>query len=79
MWRDPMDELIEDLEQIAPPERPKYGGGQEALTDVQHWVQVILRSDHVDPDDPELKHAAEKGRRAMNRLLGRPEDLTPGS
>ena len=77
MWHDPMDELIADLEQIAPPEQGKYGGGQQALTAVQHWAQVILRSATTDPDDPELKQAAEYGRRAMNRLVGRPEDWTP--
>ena len=31
MWTDPMDELIADLEQIAPPEQGQYGGGQDTL------------------------------------------------
>ncbi len=79
MWHDPMDELIADLDRIAPPEQGQYGGGQQALTEVQHWAQVILKSETADPDDPELKQAAENGRRAMNRLVGRPEDWTPGS
>ena len=85
MWVDPLDELIADLEEIAPPEQPKYGGGYEALTEVQHWAAVLLRrADAVypnlgDPDDTEIKEAVEKGRRAMNRYIGRPEDWTPGS
>ena len=33
MWRDPMDELIADLEQIAPREPSKFGGNPEDFTE----------------------------------------------
>ena len=32
MWRDPMDELIADLEQVAPPEQSKFGGNPEGTS-----------------------------------------------
>ena len=35
MWRDPMDELIADLEQVAPRERSKFGGNSEDFTEWQ--------------------------------------------
>ena len=85
MWHDPLDELITDLEDVLPPEESRFGGSQEAFNEVHHWAEVILRRadevypNPIDPDDPEMQEAAEKGVRAMNRFVGRPEDLTPVS
>ena len=85
MWRDPMDELIADLETVAPPERSKFGGNPEDLVEWQKWSTRVLRRfedaypDDVDQDDPEVQREARNARRAMNRYVGRPEDWTPGS
>ena len=84
MWRDPMDELIADLEEIAPPEQPNFYD-REAMVEVHYWAARIVRRgedaypDPVDQDDPEVQREAENMGRAMNRALGRPEDWTPGS
>ena len=57
-------------------------GGQEAFNEVHHCAEVILRRadevypNRIDPNDPEMREAAENGRRAMNRFVGRPEDWT---
>ena len=83
MWRDPMDELIADLEQIAPRERSKFGGNSEDFTEWQLCNARLLRRadaaypDDVDQDDPEVQREARNMRRAMNRYVGRPEDWTP--
>ncbi len=85
MWRDPMDELIADLERIVPPERQTFGGGHDVMTEMQLCDDYMLRrADEAYPDgppedDPELQEWAERRRRATNRWLGRPDDWTPGS
>ena len=85
MWRDPMDELIADLEQVESPEKSKFGGNPEDYTDWQKWNTRLVRRfedaypDDVDYDDPEVQREARNARRAMNRYVGRPEDWTPGS
>ncbi len=85
MWRDPMDELIADLEQIAPPEPSKFGGNSKDLVEVQQCNARLLRRfedaypNEVDWDDPEVQREARNMCRAMNRYVGRPEDWTPGS
>ncbi len=84
MWRDPMDELIADLEQIAPRERSKFGGNSEDFTEWQQCSARLLRRfedaypGDVDQDDPEVQREARNMCRAMNRYVGRPEDWTPG-
>ena len=84
MWHDPMDELIADLEQVAPPERSQFGGNSEDFIEVQKLSAYILRrvdeayaDNPVDPNDPKVQRAAENMHRAMNRYVGRPEDWTP--
>ena len=86
MWVDPLDQLIADLEEIAPPEQGKYGGGQEAFNEMQHWQHCILRriiaaepDGEIDQDDPEVQREREGFHRVLNRFLGRPDDWTPGS
>ncbi len=80
MWVDPLDELIADLEQVLPSEESPFGGGHEAFNEVQHAAEIILRQadaaypNQVDSTDPEIKEAVEKGVRAMNQFVGRPED-----
>ena len=85
MWIDPMDELIADLEQVAPPERSTFGGNSEDLTEWQTWSARLHRRvedaypEEVDYDDPEVQREVRNMGRAMNRYVGRPEDWTPGS
>ena len=85
MWRDPMDELIADLEQIAPRERSKFGGNPEDFTEWHQCSARLLRRfedaypDKIDYDNPEVQREARNMCRAMNRYVGRPEDWTPGS
>ena len=80
-----MDELIADLEQVAPPEKSKFGGNSEDFVEWQKWNTRLLRRadaaypDDVDYDDQEVQREARNARRAMNRYVGRPEDWTPGS
>ena len=82
MWRDPLDELIEDLERIVPPEKPTFGSVQDAILDIQFAMARILRDDDEDggdADSPEIEAAGRQLRRAMNRLLGRDDDAPPES
>lgn len=85
MWHDPMDELIADLEQIAPRERSKFGGNPEDFTEWQQCSARLLRRfedaypDDVDYDDPGVQREARNMCRAMNRYVGRPEGWTPRS
>ena len=84
MWRDPMDELIADLEQVAPPEPSPFGGNKKDLVEWQKWACRLLRRveaaypDEVDQDDPEVQRETRNACRAMNRYVGRPEEWTPG-
>ena len=85
MWRDPMDELIADLEQFAAPEpsKFKFGGDPKDLVEWQLCNARLLRRaedaypDDVDYDDPEVQRDLRNMDRAMNRYVGRPEDWTP--
>ena len=56
MWRDPMDELIADLEQIAPPEPSEFNDQMPSFTDMTYWSARSLRRldsewDGHDPDE----------------------------
>ena len=55
MWRDPMDELIAELEQIAPPEQSKFGGNPEDLMEVQKWSAQLLRRAEEWPEPMSLQ------------------------
>jgi len=80
MWRDPMDELIEDLERIVPPEKPTCGNVYGAVEEVQFAIARILRDDDEDESDAaEAEAAGRQLRRAMNRFLGRDDEPTPDS
>ena len=56
MWRDPMDELIADLERIVPPERPTFNDDTPPLEELQAWADRMFRLadadwDGIDPDE----------------------------
>ncbi len=77
MWRDPMDELIADLETVAAPER---GTRSEALVELQRDAKRCLMAWMDDPDAPVVPQTAEERRHyegLINRLVGRDEDAGP--
>ncbi len=77
MWRDPMDELIADLETVAAPER---GTRTEALVELQRDTTRCLMALMNDPDAPVVPQTAEERRHyegLINRLVGRDEDAGP--
>ncbi len=77
MWRDPMDELIADLEQFAAPER---GTRAEALVELQRDTKRCLMAWMDDPDAPVVPQTDEERKhfeRLINRLVGREEDAGP--
>ncbi len=77
MWRDPMDELIADLEQFAGPAR---GGRNDAFVELQLETQQYLMALMNDPDAPVVPQTAEERKhheRLINRLVGRDEDVGP--
>ena len=77
MWRDPMDELIADLEQFAAPER---GTRAEAFVELQRDAKRCLMAFMDDPDAPVVPQTdAERKHyeRLINRLVGRDEDAGP--
>ena len=56
MWRDPMDELIADLEQVAPPEPSTFNDQMPSFTDMTYWSARSLRRldaewGGLDPDE----------------------------
>ena len=56
MWHDPMDELIADLEQVAPPEPSEFNDQMPSFTDMTYWGARSLRRldaefDGKDPDE----------------------------
>lgn len=79
MWRDPLDELIDDLERAVPPERVTADAAWCPLAEVQYWVHRILRREDsklMDPSAPDDSAAereeAENMGRAMERFLRQP-------
>ena len=79
MWRDPMDELIADLEQVAPPEQSKFGGNPEGTSRRCRSGPPVFRryQNDVDQGDPEVQREVRKLGRAMTgswgaRRIGRP-------
>src|SRR5215510_3517824 len=66
MWRDPLDELIEDLERVVPADNPSNGW----LTDMQYVVSSVLYPSAHRPWDNDLRIARgyDKFRRAFPSL-----------
>ena len=42
MWRDLMDELIDDLERVVPPEQQTAWGQMPSLVEITYWTDRIL-------------------------------------
>ena len=56
MWRDPMDELIADLEQVVPVTPPRFNDHIPPLEDLQYWAERALRCADAEWDG---KHPSE--------------------
>ena len=64
MWRDPMDELIADLEQVVEATPPQFNDQIPSLTDIQHFTARSLRRfdaewDGKDPDEVDPTYEEE--------------------
>ena len=71
MWRDPMDELIEDLERVLPEEPRDVLGDESPVVVIQEAAQLITsgRGDEVNSD---------RLRRVYRRLFNDPNWDWPG-
>lgn len=85
---DPLDQLIDDLERVVPPDPDIPNSMQAAMTEFQLACDVVLGYDRpMHPteeeraeNDPEVRAAGERMRRAMNVMLGRePDNVRPTS
>ena len=54
MWRDPIDELIADLDTVVEATPPQFNDQMPSITDVQHFIARDLRRadawNGIDPD-----------------------------
>ncbi len=74
MSRDPLDELIADLERIVPPEQPASSDFAAAFLDRQLAIARTLDDDDEDTSEAELDAAGRQLRRGLHRLLGRDDE-----
>ncbi len=42
MWRDPIDELIDDLERVVPAEQQTEWGQMPSLVEITYWTDRVL-------------------------------------
>ena len=75
MSRDPLDELIADLERIVPPAQPASSDFAAALLDKQLAIARTLDDDE-DASEADLDAAGRQVRRGLHRLLGRQDEPT---
>ncbi len=73
MSRDPLDELIADLERIVPPEQPASSDFAAALLD-RKLVIARTADDDDEASEADLDAAGRQLRRGLNRLLGREDE-----
>ena len=76
--------LIAELDRVVPPDPDVPSDMQAAMTEFQMAAEIILgddgsfyRGEGLDPDDPEIREAAERMRRGQNIMLGRAPDYVP--
>jgi hypothetical protein len=59
MWRDPLDELIADLERAVPPTVPLADNFPPPMADYCFWMQSMMSDDPAERDrlaqDPRVK------------------------
>ena len=51
MWRDPMDELIDELDRIVPAKQPTPWGEMPSIVETQYWTDKVLYSRPMTPAD----------------------------
>ncbi len=73
MSRDPLDELIADLERIVPPAQPASSDFAAAFLDRQCAI-ARTADDDEDTSEAELDAAGRHVRRGLKRLLGRDDE-----
>ncbi len=73
MSPDPLDELIEDLERIVPPEQPASSDFAAAFLDRQRAI-ARTADDDEDASEADLDAAGRQVRRGLHRLLGREDE-----
>ncbi len=84
MWRDPMDELIEDLERALPSEPRDLLGEESLVVVVQEVAQAIIhraeaerRGEPVNFSEADRQREDERVRKAIRKLCGHdPEELS---
>ncbi len=64
MWRDPMDELIADLDGVVEAAPPQFNDQMPSITDIQHFIAWDLRRldaewEGKDPDAVDPTFEAE--------------------
>ncbi len=73
MSRDPLDELIADLERIVPPEQPASSDFAAAFLDRQLAI-ARTADDDEDTSEADLDAAGQQLRRGLHRFLGREDE-----
>ena len=73
MSRDPLDELIADLERIVPPEQPASSDFDAEFLDRQCAI-ASTADDEEDTREAALDLAGRQVRRGLNRFLGRDDE-----
>ena len=51
MWRDPIDELIDDLERVVPARQQTQWGKMPPLAELHYWTDRILHSRPITPEE----------------------------
>ena len=64
MWRDPMDELVADLETVVEATPPQFNDQIPSITDIQHFIARDLRRfdaewEGKDPDEVDPTYEEE--------------------
>lgn len=70
MWRDPMDELIEELERIVPPEKPTFGSPWDGIEERQRRIQQILAEDDDEDSWPGVGRGEDEGAENLHPAAG---------
>ena len=84
MWRDPMDELIEDLERAMPSQPRDLLGGETPLMVIQENAQAIVhraeakaRGEPVNFSEADRQREDERVQQAIRKLCGHdPKELS---
>jgi hypothetical protein len=82
MWRDPLEELIEDLEGALLAQKPNDHLEEDLprLADLQAAVQIVLKHPRGEPvDHPLVRKVAEQIARRLERSRSRTAPASPAA